>query len=146
MPGPAWPIRAKAIVELTDEQVRELLTGLELRVRDHLQDAVTAAELSEKLMSKAVLREDPDVLARHFTEVLRANPTFAWASYSDAIGDFTGAYRAPDGSLHVSQTALRASPRLYVKMALGSGTMSRAPTITIRATKSSTKPPSKLGN
>ena len=32
----------KAIVELTDEQVRELLIGLDLRVRDHLQDAVTA--------------------------------------------------------------------------------------------------------
>ena len=54
-----------------------------------------------------------DVLARHFTEVLRANPTFAWASYSDALGDFTGAYRAPDGSLHVSQTTLKASGRSH---------------------------------
>ena len=99
----------KAILELTDEQVREVLTGLDLRVRDHLQSAVTAAELSEKLLSNTVLREDQDVLARHFTEVLRANPTFAWASYSDAMGDFTGAYRAPDGSLHVSQTTLKSS-------------------------------------
>ncbi len=99
----------KAILELTDEQVREVLTGLDLRVRDHLQTAVTAAELSEKLLSNTVLREDQDVLARHFTEVLRTNPTFAWASYSDALGDFTGAYRAPDGSLHVSQTTLKSS-------------------------------------
>jgi adenylate cyclase len=99
----------QAILELTDEQVREVLTGLDLRVRDHLQTAVTAAELSEKLLSNTVLREDQDVLARHFTEVLRANPTFAWASYSDAMGDFTGAYRAPDGSLHVSQTTLKSS-------------------------------------
>jgi adenylate cyclase len=99
----------QAILELTDEQVREVLTGLDLRVRDHLQSAVTAAELSEKLLSNTALREDQDVLARHFTEVLRANSTFAWASYSDAMGDFTGAYRAPDGSLHVSQTTLNSS-------------------------------------
>lgn len=103
----------KAILELTNEQVREVLTGLDLRVRDHLQSAVTAAELSEKLLANTVLREDQDVLARHFTEVLRANPTFAWASYSDAMGDFTGAYRAPDGSLHVSQTTLKSSGHVH---------------------------------
>ena len=100
-----------AIIELTDEQVRELLVSLDTRVHDHLRDAVTALELSETLMTNAVLRDDPDTLARHFTEVLRANPTFAWASYSDAMGDFTGAYRAPDASLHVSQTTLKASGR-----------------------------------
>jgi adenylate cyclase len=112
----AWASLAntrEAIVELTDEQVRELLTGLDTRVRDHLQSAVTAVQLSDDLMTNAVLRDDPDVLARHFTEVLRANPTFAWASYSDAKGDFSGAYRAPDGSLHVSQTTLKASGRSH---------------------------------
>ena len=69
----AWASLANtraAIVQLTDEQVRELLTSLDLRVREHLQSAVTAAELSEKLLRSAVLREDRDVLARHFTEVL----------------------------------------------------------------------------
>ncbi len=103
----------KAILELTDEQVRDLLAGLDSRVRDHLQEAVTAAQLSEQLLSNGVLREDQTVLARHFAEVLRANPTFAWASYSDALGDFTGAYRAPDASLHVSQTTLQASGRAH---------------------------------
>jgi adenylate cyclase len=106
----AWASLANtraAIVELTDEQIRELLTSLDLRVREHLQSAITAAELSEKLLRTAVLHEDRDVLARHFTEVLRANPTFAWASYSDELGNFTGAYRAPDGSLNVSQTTIR---------------------------------------
>ncbi len=103
----------QAIVDLTDQQVREILTGLDLRVREHLQSAVTAAQLSEQLLSNAVLSENQDVLARHFTEVLRANPTFAWDSYSDAMGDFTGAYRAPDGSLHVSQTTLKSSGRVH---------------------------------
>ena len=124
----AWASLANthtAIVELTDEQVRDLLTRLDARVRDHLQSAVTAAQLSEKLMSNAVLREDQDVLARHFTEVLRANPTFAWASYSDAMGDFTGAYRAPDGSLHVSQTTLKGSRELHDYTAGESGAWER---------------------
>jgi adenylate cyclase len=108
----AWASLANthaAIIELTDQQVRELLTSLDIRVREHLQSAVTAAELSERLLSNAILREDRDVLARHFTEVLHANPTFAWASYSDELGNFTGAYRAPDGTLHVSQTTLKDS-------------------------------------
>jgi len=111
----AWASLANtraAIIELTDEQVRELLTSLDIRVREHLQSAVTAAELSEKMLNNAVLREDRDVLARHFTEVLRANPTFAWASYSDELGNFTGAYRAPDASLHVSQTTIKDSGSL----------------------------------
>ncbi len=107
----AWASLANthaAIVELTDMQVRELLTGLDTRVHDHLQNAVTAVQLSERLMGNGILHDDRDVLARHFTEVLRANPTFAWASYSDEIGNFTGAYRAPDGSLEISQTSLKA--------------------------------------
>jgi adenylate cyclase len=37
-------------------------------------------------------------LALRFAAVLRANPGFAWVSYSDAHGTFTGAYRpGPDG-------------------------------------------------
>jgi adenylate cyclase len=98
-----------AIVELTDEEVRTLLTGLDARVRDHLQGAVSAVQLSEKLLTNAVLRDERETLAHHFTEVLRANPTFAWASYSDAMGNFTGAYRDPDASLQVSQTTPKAS-------------------------------------
>jgi len=76
----AWASLANtraAIVELSDQQVRELLSGLDTRVQDRFEDAVTAAQLSEKLMGNGVLHQDSDLLARHFTEVLRANPTFA---------------------------------------------------------------------
>src|SRR5580698_7835251 len=65
----AWASLANtrdAIVELTDQQVRELLTGLDARVGDHLQSAVAAVQLSEKLLSTAVLSDQPGVLARHF--------------------------------------------------------------------------------
>ena len=46
----AWASLANtraAIVELTDQQVRELLTGLDTRVRDHLQAPSPPAQLSE---------------------------------------------------------------------------------------------------
>src|ERR1700733_13357684 len=124
----AWASLANtraAIVELSDQQVRELLTGLDTRVQDRFEDAVTAAQLSEKLMGNGVLRQDSDLLARHFTEVLRANPTFAWASYSDHQGNFTGAYRSPDGSLHVSQTSLQAHGRLHDYTVASSGAWER---------------------
>ena len=114
-----------AIVDETDQQVRGLLAELDLDVRDQLQDAAAAVSLSESLMSKAVLRDDPDLLARHFTEVLRANPTFAWASYSDHQGSFTGAYRAPDESLHVSQTSLQAHGSLHDYTVASSGAWER---------------------
>jgi adenylate cyclase len=97
-----------AIIDLTHQHVRQLLTGLEVRVHDHLQRAVAAVDLSEKLMKQAAVGDDPDSLARYFKEILSANPTFAWASYSDNTGRFTGAYRAPDKSLHISRTALQA--------------------------------------
>ncbi|HEX5226559.1 MAG TPA: adenylate/guanylate cyclase domain-containing protein [Bryobacteraceae bacterium] len=105
----AWASLANtrsAIIEQTDQQVHSLLAELELDVRNQLQDASAAVTLSESLLTRAVLPDHPDTLARHFTEVLRANPTFAWASYSDRRGNFTGAYRAPDGSLQISQTSL----------------------------------------
>jgi len=114
-----------AIVEQTDQQVRALLGELDLDVRAQLQDAVHAVELSESLLGKAVLRDDPDLLARHFTEVLRVNPTFAWASYSDNRGNFAGAYRAPDGSLHVSQTSLQAHGTLHDYTVASSGAWER---------------------
>lgn len=103
----------RAMIEQTDREVHALLGELDLDVRDELEDAAHAVELSQSLMSKGVLSNHPDVLARHFTEVLRANPTFAWASYSDDHGNFSGAYRAPDGSLHISQTTLAAHGTLH---------------------------------
>jgi adenylate cyclase len=114
-----------AMIEQTDQQVHALLAELDLDVRDQLEDAVHAVELSQGLLSRGVLGDHPDLLARHFTEVLRANPSFAWASYSDARGNFTGAYRAPDGSLHISQTTLAAHGTLHDYTVASSGAWER---------------------
>ena len=95
------------IVELTSERIRDLLRGLEARVRSHLESAATAAELSARLVAERAVADDPDSLAHAFTQVLRAHPAFSWASYSDEAGNFVGAYRNPAGELHVSRTSVR---------------------------------------
>lgn len=115
----------RAIIEQTDQQVHALLAELDLDVRSQLDDAAHAVELSRALMSNGVLADHPDVLARHLTEVLRVNPTFAWVSYSDDRGNFSGAYRAPDGSLHISQTTLASHGTLHDYTVASSGAWER---------------------
>jgi adenylate cyclase len=94
----------KAIIHLTHSRVQELLSSLNAQVDSHLQQAVTAVQLSNMLIRNSVIRGDSDILARHFVQILRTNPSFSWASYGDEMGNFSGAYRTPDGDLHVSQT------------------------------------------
>lgn len=96
-----------AIVSLTHQRVHDLLLHAGARVQSHMVAAVPAVELSRMLVRDALLPNDAETLARHFTLVLRANPTFSWVSYSDHEGTFTGAYRTLDGTLRVSQTWLR---------------------------------------
>lgn len=97
-----------SIVKLTDERMRELLLGAGTRVQSHLHLAVPAVELSRMLVRESLVKRDPDALAQHFTLVLQANPPFSWVSYSDELGNFSGAYRTLDGMLRVSQSTTRA--------------------------------------
>jgi adenylate cyclase len=97
-----------SIVKLTDERMRELLFGAGTRVQSHLHMAVPAVELSRMLVRESLVKSDADALAKHFTLVLKANPPFSWVSYSDELGNFSGAYRTIDGLLRVSQSTIRA--------------------------------------
>lgn len=95
--------RASILAE-TRTRVDALLRELSQRVEAHLAAAIPAVELSRMLARDGLVRGGADDLARQFTLVLRNNPSFSWVSYSDAAGTFTGAYRAADGRLHVSQS------------------------------------------
>jgi adenylate cyclase len=95
-----------AIVTQTNDRVDGLLRELGERVESHLLRAVPAVELSRMLVRDSLVRSDLDSLARQFTLVLRNNPSFSWMSYSDEAGNFTGAYRTPEGELHVSQSTI----------------------------------------
>jgi len=97
-----------AIIEQTNQRVDALVRELAQRVENHLASAVPAIELSRMLLRDSLVPGDLDALARQFALVLRNNPSFSWMSYSDESSNFTGAYRAPDGSLHVSQSSFGA--------------------------------------
>ena len=96
-----------ALLKVTNERVDDLLHALSARVESHLIRAVPAVELSRSLIANSLERTDVTDLARHFVLVLRANPGFSWASYSDQRGNFTGAYRTPSDALRVSISTIR---------------------------------------
>jgi adenylate cyclase len=105
----AWAtflITRAAIVELTSARVLEIVAALGARVQSHMLQAVPAVELTSMLVDESLVPGRAHSLARHFVAVLRANPSFSWASYSDEQGNFTGAYRTPTGEVHVSQTGI----------------------------------------
>jgi adenylate cyclase len=98
-----------SILDQTGERVDSLLRELSNRVAAHMATAVPSIELANAMLRDSLVANDRDALARQFTLVLRNNPSFSWMSYSDEAGHFTGAYRAPDGTLHVSQSAFDAT-------------------------------------
>jgi adenylate cyclase len=98
-----------AILDETNERVDALLREVSGRVAAHMSSAVPAIETSRMLLRDGLVRGDNDALARQFTAVLRNNPSFSWVSYSDESGAFNGAYRAPDGTIHVSQSTFNAT-------------------------------------
>lgn len=98
----------EAILADTRVRVDALLRELAQRVEAHLSEAIPAAELSRMLVRDGLVRTDADSLVRHFTLVLRNNPSFSWATYTDESGTFAGAYRTPEG-LFVSKSVWRGS-------------------------------------
>ncbi|HEY1956516.1 MAG TPA: adenylate/guanylate cyclase domain-containing protein [Polyangiaceae bacterium] len=69
------------------------------QTRAHLTLAIPAVDLVSSLLADRVSEEDitkDDALVGDLASVLRANPGFAWVSYSDARGSFVGAYRKGD--------------------------------------------------
>jgi len=102
-----------AILEQTNERVDALLRELSGRVAAHMAAAVPSIELARTMLRDSLVRDDADALARQFTLVLRNNPSFSWMSYSDESGNFTGAYRASDGTFHVSQSTVAGGGELH---------------------------------
>ncbi len=118
-----------SILEHTDDQVDALLRELSGRVAAHMSAAVPSIELAKGLVRASLVPNDRDALARQFTLVLRNNPAFSWMSYSDEAGNFTGSYRAPDGTLHVSQSTYQTATRSELHEYLVDDTGAWTPTI-----------------
>ena len=93
-----------AILDEAGDDEDALLREVAEEVTAHMASAVPAIELSRMMLRDSLVPASQDGLARQFALVLANNPAFSWMSYSDAAGDFTGAYRAADGGLHISQS------------------------------------------
>ncbi len=78
------------------------------QARAHLRAAPPAVDTLTVLLANdpAVSARPTDDLARRLLAVLRANAGFAWVSFSDVDGSFTGAQRTVDGTLVINQTHL----------------------------------------
>ncbi len=121
-------ITRAAILDLTGTRVLELVAGLGARVQSHMRQAVPAVELSSMLVGESLAQSDSRSLARHFVAVLRANPSFSWASYSDESGNFTGAYRTPAGEVRASETDIKGGRSEMRDYAVREGTTLSPPT------------------
>lgn len=99
-----WNYRSgRATVEkLSGELFRQVSGKTAERTREYLQRAAPAAETLRRLRALDDNALPREALARRFVAVLGANPGWAWVSYSDAAGAFTGAFRTPDGALHTN--------------------------------------------
>ncbi len=92
--------------------------------RAHVAQAMPAVDLVAALLKTANL-EDTESLAARFEDVLRANPGFAWVSFSDVHGTFTGAYRAPGGELRWNRSHIEGGKTALLEERIDPGTRAR---------------------
>jgi adenylate cyclase len=98
----------ESIRKLADTLFAQVADQAAGQARAHLRQAPPAVDsLTLLLADDPVVSARPtDGLARRLLAVLRANGGFAWVSFSDVDGTFTGAQRTVDGTLVVNQTRL----------------------------------------
>jgi adenylate cyclase len=89
---------------LIDELTTHLFTQVGSEAAEetgaHVSQAIPAADLVVALLRDANLPADitqDDALVLELADVLRANPGFAWVSFSDVTGSFVGVQRRSDG-------------------------------------------------
>jgi adenylate cyclase len=95
-----------SIRKLVDTLFDQVANQTAEQARAHLRQAPPAVDALTVLLSDdpAVSARPSDPLARRLLSVLRANRGFAWVSFSDVDGTFTGVQRTVDGALIVNQT------------------------------------------
>ena len=89
----------RSIDALTTQLFDQVGSQAAEQTRAHLALAIPAVDLLASLLRDRALPDDitkDDVLVDQLASVLRANPGFAWVSFSDSQGSFVGAYRKGD--------------------------------------------------
>jgi sigma-B regulation protein RsbU (phosphoserine phosphatase) len=83
---------------------REVSARAVTHTRAFVLRAAPVVESLGQLADKGLVVDDPERLAPQLLAVLKANPGLSWVSYSDESGEFTGAYRAPEGGTHINHS------------------------------------------
>jgi serine phosphatase RsbU (regulator of sigma subunit) len=74
------------------------------QTRDFVRRAAPVAQSLEQLSGQGLAMDDLDRLAPQLLAFLKGNPGMTWVLYGDESGDYTGATRLLDGSLHIERT------------------------------------------
>jgi adenylate cyclase len=110
------------------ENIRDLAAGLFDQVARQtassteafVKRAPPAAESLASIVALDRPQTSSDMMARRCIAVLRANEGFAWVSYSDKFGTFTGANRAPGDKIRVNRSAIQDGKTVLVEHELNS--------------------------
>jgi hypothetical protein len=101
-------VASRATVDqLAEDLFHNVSAQTVVQARAQIRRAVPMVELARLLMrDNPALEQNSNALARQFTAILKANPEFSWVSYSNAAGDFTGAFRTAEGTYRTNQSAI----------------------------------------
>ncbi|HLL25921.1 MAG TPA: cache domain-containing protein, partial [Kofleriaceae bacterium] len=99
---------------LFDQVARQTASSTEAYVRR----APPAAESLATIVALDRPQTSSDMMARRCIAVLRANAGFAWVSYADTRGTFTGAFRAGD-KIRVNRSVIEGGTTRFVEHELG---------------------------
>ncbi|HSQ66132.1 MAG TPA: adenylate/guanylate cyclase domain-containing protein [Polyangiaceae bacterium] len=105
--GNAYLTTRATIDSLTSQLFDQVSGEAAEQTRAHVMQAVPAVDLlAAELRGRAQADVfSDDALVLELADVLRANPGFAWVSYSDTTGSFAGAYRT-GGELRTNRSRI----------------------------------------
>ena len=91
------------------------------KIQSQSRRAAALAQELAALADQTLPLDDSDRLVSALAGLLRANAGFAWLSFSNTDGDFTGAYRDAQGRICSNQSHIVAGKTQLVEYVLGDG-------------------------
>jgi serine phosphatase RsbU (regulator of sigma subunit) len=89
---------------LVDSLFREVSSHAVTKTKDFIMRAAPVTQTLGQLANHGLAIDDMERLARQLLIFLKANAATTWVLYGDESGDYTGATRLRDGSIHIERT------------------------------------------
>lgn len=103
---------------LADALFREVSSHTVTQTEDFVQRATPVAASLEELADQGLMLDDLDKLAPQLLAFLNGNPGMTWVLYGDESGEYTGATRLQDGSVHIERTQMTDGKTLLTEYAV----------------------------